>query len=69
MAALKTDRAIDKALAEGRAVVGLNGHNMVQIRLPPGNDFIVFTPTQAVRLAKLLMKHAERSVRKRRMKR
>lgn len=63
MAKLKTDAAIDDALHSGQplTVVGLNGSDLVQLQLPPGNDYIVMTPRQADELATLLRKHATRS--------
>jgi hypothetical protein len=60
---LNTHKEIDDALTSGQplAVVGLNGRGLVQLQLPPGNDYIVLSPDQAEELAGLLRKHAARA--------
>lgn len=63
MAELKTDADIHDALHSGEpnCVVGLNERGLVQLQLPPGNDYIVLSPDQADELAGLLRKHANRA--------
>lgn len=60
---LKTNAAIDAALTSGEpnCVIGLNGRGLVQLQLPAGCDYVVFTAGQAREAADLLRKHADRA--------
>jgi hypothetical protein len=61
---LETDAEIDRCLSGPRCVVGLNGRGMVQLHLPHGSNYIVFSAPQARALADLLRKWADESERK-----
>ncbi len=58
---LNTDEEIHNALSSGEpiCVVGLNERKLVQLQLPPGNDYIVMSWDQAMELARTILKHAE----------
>jgi hypothetical protein len=60
---LHTNEEIDACLLSGEpvCVVGLNKRKLVQVELPPGKNYITFTPDQAEALAERLLHWAGES--------